>query len=232
MRIPLTFVALCLIWGSTWSVIAIGLQGIPPFTGVAIRFAIAAAILFVVARVTAVRFGRGRREVGLWWVNALLAFSGSYGVVYWTEQYVPSGLTAILFATYPLFVAIISHFTLPGERLQVVSTIGTIVGFGGVAVIFSSDFAELGGRQVLIASIVMMLSPFISAISSISVKKWGEGIHPLSLTTIPMAMTAGIMAPIAFAFERDRTVVFDTVSVGALLYLAIVGSAVSFTLYF
>ena len=232
MRIPLTFVALCLIWGSTWSVIAVGLEGSPPFTGVAARFAIAALILFLVARARGVRFGRGRREVALWWVNALLAFSGSYGVVYWTEQYVPSGLTAILFATYPLFVAILGHFFLPGERLQWISTLGTVIGFGGVAVIFSSDFAELGGPRAALAATVMMVSPIVSAISSVAVKKYGEGVHPLSLTTIPMAMTAGIMGALAFGVERGREVVLDAVSVGALLYLAILGSAVTFTLYF
>ena len=232
MRIPFTFVLLCLIWGSTWSVIAIGLKGIPPFTGVAIRFAIAAVILFLLARVRGVRFGRGRHEVGLWWINALLAFAGSYGIVYWVEQYVPSGLTAILFATYPLFVALLSHFVLPGERLQWISTFGTVVGFAGVAVIFSSDFSQLGGPQVAVAALVMMISPFISAISSVAVKKYGSGVHPFSLTSVPMAMTAGIMGALALGYEREREIVFDAVSVSALLYLAIVGSAVSFSLYY
>ena len=86
---------LCLIWGSTWSVIQIGLRGIPPLAGVSFRFAIAGGLLLVLAFYLAVPLGRRRREWWLWLVNGTLAFSVSYGVVYWSEQWLPSGLTAI-----------------------------------------------------------------------------------------------------------------------------------------
>ena len=143
------FAALCLIWGSTWSVIQIGLRGIPPFTGVALRFAIAAALLLVLVRVQRVRLGRLPRERWLWLINGTLAFSASYGIVYWAEQWVPSGLTSVLFATYPLFVAILGHFALPSEALTRPETIGALLGFAGVGVIFSEDLALLGGEKAV-----------------------------------------------------------------------------------
>lgn len=227
-----TFVLLCVIWGTTWSVIRIGLEGIPPFTGVALRFAIAAILLLVLGRVMGVRFGHGRREVGLWIVNALLAFCISYGVVYWAEQWVPSGLTAVLFATFPLFVAVLAHFGLPGERLVTASLVGILLGFGGVAVIFSEDFDLLGGPGVALASAVMLVSPVAAALASVAVKRWGAGIHPISLTAVPMAITAVIMGLVAVFLERERPIVFDRVSLGALLYLSVLGSAVTFSLYY
>ena len=107
LLIASTFVLLCLIWGTTWAAIQIGLQGIAPFTGVALRFAIAAAVLLAFVRALRIRLGTSRRERGLWLVNGGLAFSVSYAVVYWAEQWVPSGLAAVLFATYPLFVALL-----------------------------------------------------------------------------------------------------------------------------
>jgi drug/metabolite transporter (DMT)-like permease len=226
------FALLCLIWGTTWSVIQIGLVGIPPFTGVCLRFAIAAALLFALALLRGVRLGRSRREVALWLTNGTLAFTVSYGVVYWCEQWVPSGLAAVLFATYPLFVALLAHLALPKEPLRAREAIGALIGFGGVAVIFSEDLSALGGPQVATASAVMLLSPAVSAMASVVVKRWGGGMHPFSLSMVPMALAAGLMGGLALTFERERSISWNATSIAALLYLAIAGSAVTFSLYY
>ena len=226
------FVLLTLIWGTTWAAIRIGLQGVPPLTGVALRFAIAGALLLALARRLGVRFAGSRREIALWVANGTLTFSGSYTIVYWSEQYIPSGLTAVLFATYPLFVAALAHVLLPGERLSPRAVGGMLLGFAGVAVIFSDDLRQLGGPMVRRAALVMLLSPFVSAIASVVVKRWGTGIHPLSLSAIPMLMAGAVMGTAALVFERGAALVFDARSVGALLYLAILGSAVTFTVYY
>ena len=231
----LTYAALAvliLIWGTTWAVIRIGLRGLPPFTGVAMRFGIAAIVLFAVARAFGVRPERDRRARVLGAVNAALAFSLSYGVVYWAEQWVPSGLASVLFSTFPLMVAGLAHFALPGERIQLASAAGILVGFLGVLVLFSEDLAALGGQQAVTASIVFLLSPLAAAVANVVVKRWGKGVHPLSLTAPPMAATAVIMGVLAVIFERGRQLSFDASSVGALLYLAIAGTAVTFFLYF
>jgi drug/metabolite transporter (DMT)-like permease len=99
---------LTLVWGTTWAAIRVGLQGMPPFTAVALRFAIATVILLAIARAMKVRLGAEPHEKTLWLVNGALIFSVSYGVVYWSEQYVPSGLAAILFATFAL-VTLFAH---------------------------------------------------------------------------------------------------------------------------
>ena len=226
------FVILTLIWGTTWAAIRIGLEGIPPFTGVAMRFGIAAIVLLIAARLRGVRLGTLRRERWLWVANALLSFCISYGVVYWCEQWVPSGLAAVLFSTFPLFVVIMSHFTLPEERLTLRGAIGVLLGFAGVAVIYSQDLSLLGGPQVVFAATVFLISPFVSAIAQVLVKRWGKGIHPFSLTAVPMAMTAVVMGSVAFLTEREARVTFDAVSIGALLYLALAGSAVTFSLLY
>jgi len=226
------FVILTLIWGTTWAAIRVGLQGIAPFTGVAMRFGIASIVLLIAARLRGVRLGALPAERWLWVVNALLAFCTSYGVVYWCEQWVPSGLASVLFSTFPLFVAIMSHFTLPAERLTPRGTVGVLLGFAGVAVIYSQDLSLLGGPQVAIAAMVFLISPFVSALAQVAIKRWGKGIHPFSLTAVPMAMTAVVMGGIAFMTERDAPMTFDAVSIGALLYLALAGSAVTFSLLY
>jgi len=224
--------ALCLIWGTTWSVIQIGLEGIPPFTGVAVRFTISGLLLLVLARARRIRLGATRRERILWVANGTLSFAVAYGVVYWAEQWVPSALAAVLFALYPLFVAILAHFVLPDESLKLREVVGVLIGFTGVAVIFSEDLSLLGGPQVAVGAVVMLLSPLASAAGSVSVKRWGGDIHPFSISALPMLVAAATMAVPAVAFERDLDITLDVRSVSALLYLAVAGSAVTFSLYF
>ncbi len=227
-----TFVLLTLIWGTTWAAIRIGLGGIRPITGVALRFAIASVILLAMAPLFKVRFGRTSRERRLWILNAMCSFCASYGIVYWAEQWLPSGLTSVIFATMPLFVALMAHVALPGEQLNMKSLSGVVLGFSGVALIFSEDFTRIGGPMAATASVVLLIAPLLSALASVSIKKWGKDIHPISISAVPMGMAAGLMGALAFAIERDTPPVFDAVSVGALLYLAVLGSAVTFTLYF
>jgi drug/metabolite transporter (DMT)-like permease len=226
------FVLLSIVWGTTWSVIQIGLEGIPPFTGVALRFAVASILLLLLCRLRRIPLGRAPHEKRLWWINAVFAFSVSYGVVYWAEQWIPSGLTAVLFATYPLFVALLAPLILPDEPLTRPELIGIVIGFVGVGVIFASDLRALGGGQMVIASAVMLLSPIAAAVASLAVKRWGAKVHPFSLSAVPMGMTGLLMGAVAAATERDHEVVFDVTSVGALLYLAVFGSALTFTLYY
>ena len=254
----LTLALLTLIWSTTWAAIRIGLRGIPPFTGVALRFGIGAGALLALARPLGVRFGRGGagraggrlagsagsaagsagREAApvspwrVWLFNGVLTFFLAYGVLYWAEQWVPSGLASVLFATSPLWVALAAHVALPGERLTGATVAGVAIGFGGVALIFSDDLRALGGPHVAGAAALLLISPLASAIGVVGVKRWGAGIHPLSTAAVPMALTAGAMGCVALAVEHGRAVTFDLASVGALLYLALCGSALAFTLYF
>jgi len=226
------FVLLTVVWGTTWAAIRVGLTGIPPFTGVALRFAIATLILLAIAKAMKVRLGAQPHEKTLWLVNGALFFSVSYGVVYWSEQYVPSGLTAILFATFPLLVSLFAHVLLPGEPLRPRAGLGALVAFAGVVVIFSEDLAKIGGPKTAFAAAVFMLSPFVSAVSSVLVKKWGAAIHPISLSAMPMAVAAVVMTGMALLFERHRPIAWTRGSIGALAYLAVVGSAFTFTVYY
>ncbi len=232
MLIAGSVLLLCGIWGTTWSVIQIGLRGIPPFTGVAIRFAISGLLLLVIARARGIRLGRTRRERRLWWGNGLFGFALAYGVVYWAEQWVPSGLAAVLFAVYPLIVAILAHFFLTSEKLHPREVIGALLGFTGVGVIFLEDFTALGGSQVAVGAAVLLLSPLASGTATVSVKRWGHGIHPFSIAAVPMLVAAGATAILALVLERDAVITWDRTSVLALLYLSVVGSALTFSLYF
>jgi drug/metabolite transporter (DMT)-like permease len=193
---------------------------------------VAGSLLLGLVPAFGVRFTYSRREVGLWLANGGLAFSASYTIVYWAEQHIPSGLAAVLFASYPLFVAILAHAALPGERLSAQAAAGLLLGFAGVAVIFSDDLRALGGDHAREVALVFLGSPIVSALATVAVKRWGAGIHPLSLTAVPMLLTGIVVGALAVLFERHVTLTFDLRSLGALLYLAVLGSAVTFTVYY
>jgi drug/metabolite transporter (DMT)-like permease len=228
-----TVALLVLVWGSTWAAIRIGLEGIPPFGGVAARFGLAALVLSVVRRLARIPAAVPNRTlVRLWIVETIFGFLVAYGIVYWAEQWVPSGLTSVLFATFPLFVAVLARFWLEDDRLSGWRWLGIVLGFVGVAVIFSGDVAQLGGPRVLGASAVLLLSPLASAVAHVQVKRWGGGFHPFHLAVVPMGATGVLMGGVAVIVEGGGRWRLDAASIGSLLYLACVGSALTFTLYY
>lgn len=231
--IGLVFLLLTLVWGTTWGAIRVSLVAIPPFTGVVLRFAISGGLLLGVVLLARIRLGRARHERRLWAVNGLCTFAGSYGVVYWAEQWVPSGLASVLFATFPLFVALLAHLWIPEERLSGRRFAGILVGFAGVALLFSEDFGRLASPEALLPATVFLLSPFLSAVGAVATRKWGREVPALSLASVPSLLGAAALAPLARLLEREWEP--GAVPAGpwlALVYLALAGTALTFTLYY
>jgi len=231
--IALVFGVLTLIWGTTWAAIRVSLAAIPPFTGVVLRFALSGSLLLLAVPFLGLRLGRSRHERRLWLVNGLCTFGGSYGVVYWAEQWVPSGLASVLFATMPLFIALLAHLWLPEERLSAGRLAGILIGFAGVVLLFSEDFGRLASPEALGPAAIFLLSPLLSAIGAVTTRKWGREVSPLSLASVPSLVGAAALAPLARLCEREWEP--RTVPAGpwlALLYLAFAGTALTFTLYY
>jgi len=138
MKARLVWLLLCGIWGSTWLFIKLGLEDLPPFTFAGIRFVIASLMLFSLVAVRRLSLPRKRSDWFLLASTGVLAFCINYGLLFWGEQYISSGLAALLQATIPVFGLVIAHFYLPGERMTLPRVIGIVMGLAGVAVIFSN----------------------------------------------------------------------------------------------
>src|SRR6058998_801525 len=134
------FAMLCLIWGSTWLAIRIGLEGAPPFLSASLRFAVASIVLVLLTVVFRSKWPQNRTEWALVGFVGIVLFTGDYGLIYWGENNgVLSGLSAILFATFPLQTALVANAFLKAERVTVQKLLGIGVGFGGVVLIFRSQ---------------------------------------------------------------------------------------------
>ena len=134
MKSRLVWLLLCLIWGSTWLFIKLGLNDLPPITFASIRFVIASAILFTIIKARGLSLPRTRADWTLLAVTGVLSFSLNYGLVFWGEQYISSGLAALLQATIPAFGLVIAHFYLPDEQMTPVKILGVLMGVAGVGV--------------------------------------------------------------------------------------------------
>ncbi len=223
---------LVLVWGTTFAAIRIGLQGLPPFAGLALRFAVAGALLAGWWRLSG---GSLPRQGGTWALIALntaLNFVVPYVLVYWAEQSVPSGLVALLFATFPLWVALFAQLVLPEERLTATGTVGLLAGFAGVAVIFVGDVGALGSAGTARTAAIFLLSPVSCAAAQVTLRRCGRDIDPFALTAPPILATGAVAAVLHLALERGRPLVFDAATVGSVLYLGVFGTALAFLLYF
>ena len=224
------FTAISILWGSTWLVIKIGLESVPPFFGVAIRFTLALTILIFIMLARGERLPRDRQSITLFLTLGFLSFSLPFAMVYWGEQYIPSGLASILFAVYPFVVAVGSHFFLSGERLTLYKIIGIMLGFIGILVIFWEDI-HIGSASTL-GMAAILLSTVFQGISLVTVKKIGKHVSPVALNVGGMLIGIVIMYAIAFAFEDFSSIRFDAKGIGSILYLGTFGTVATFVIYY
>lgn len=227
----LLIAGLCLVWGATWVVIKIGLSESPPFYGAALRFVLATVVLSILVAAMRRRLPRGR-TVWTWMiVSGLLMYFGSYAVVYYVEQYINAALAAILFASFPFFVAIGAHVHLPGERLTPLKVLGLVVGFAGVVVVFGGSLTTPDTVHWW-APGVMLLSPLCSAIASIIIKRHLTSEDPVSINFVQMAVGTVVLLTMAFAAEDFASFQWSALSVGAVVFLSLFGSVFTFVTYY
>ena len=232
MKARLVWLVLCVIWGSTWLFIKLGLSDLPPLTFAGIRFVIACAILLILIRARRIPLPESRRDWLLLAITGVLSFSLNYGLLFWGEQYISSGLAALLQATIPAFGLVFAHFHLPGERMTWAKTFGVVLGVLGVAVIFSNQLAIAGGRA-LAGCVALVLSSVFVAYSNVLVKAYGRKLEPAILAAgqmffglIPLLLIGIPLEGNPFHFR------WSPLALVSLFYLAVVGSVIAFLLYY
>ena len=226
------WLGLCAIWSSTWIVIKLGLQDLPPFGFAGLRFVIAAAALALFNLSRGAVWPRAARDWGFIALTGFLTFSVNYGLLFWAEQGISSGLCAVLQATIPAFGLLFAHFMLTGERLTLTKVAGVALGLLGVTIIFSGEL-HLAGRQALLACVAVVIGSVSTSFVNVLIKARGQGHDPAVLANGQMVF--GFLPLLAFGWWREGVpwhyrwtgqAVFD------LVYLALAGSALAFCLLY
>jgi drug/metabolite transporter (DMT)-like permease len=232
MKARLVWLVLCGIWGSTWLFIKLGLEDLPPLTFAGIRFVISCAIIVSIIRIRGMQLPRARADWILLAVTGILSFGLNYGLVFWGEQHISSGLAALLQATLPAFGLVFAHFHLPGERLSWAKIGGVVLGVCGVAVVFSNQLA-VAGRQALAGCVALILSAAFAAYSNVLVKAHGKHLNPAIMAAGQMFFGLLLLFAVGLPLEGNPfRFHWTTMAVIALLYLAVVGSVIAFLLYY
>jgi drug/metabolite transporter (DMT)-like permease len=232
-KVLLAFATIYLVWGSTFLAIRIGVREVPPFLLAGIRCLIAGAILFGWMRARGTR-SPALREWGGAALIAVLVFVLNYGLVFWAEQRVPSGVTAVMMASIPAFMALSEIFILRTQRMSARLALALLVGIGGVAVLVSR-VAGLGEASVNAAGAAALMVAAVSwsVASALTRKLPLPGAQVMSSGA--QMLTGGVLLTLtSAALGEFRSFHVAAVSRGAwlaLAYMTVAGSLIAFTAY-
>ncbi len=229
LALGLAYASLCVIWGSTYLAIKVGLASFDPFFYAGLRYLLAVALLLPVALAAGVRFAG---PLARWWrplAVGVLFIGYCNGLVFWSETRLDSGFTALLITATPVWTALLQPL-IPGERrLGVLGWLGIVAGLAGSAMLLAPwriDRVELGAALVVESTVVVW------AATSLWVRRIGSTFHPLALTVAQM--TAGSAVLLALAGLRGKALVGPVTvpSLAGLGFLVVFGSCVAFGAYF
>ena len=216
----------CLIFGTTWLAILHSNASFPPLAGLGLRYAIACIVLLFVARARKLAFPQGARAWRMPIVIGLVMFTIPYAMIYYAERTVPSGLTAVLFASNAIFVAIVTNFALPDEKLTAMRALGIAIGFVGVVIVF---WDRMKGHASWVGEALIVLSAAIQGTTGTLVRRSAR-VAPIVQSCIGAGVAAVTTLTAALVFEHEPFSHAKWQGWVAVLYLAIAGSVIAFTL--
>jgi drug/metabolite transporter (DMT)-like permease len=232
LKVAIAFTAIYLIWGSTYLAIRFAIETLPPFSMAAVRFTVAGGILYAIAR------PRTERPTRLNWVSAgvvgTLLLAGGNGGVVWAEQWVPSGLTALIIATVPLWMVLFDWLFGGGPRPSKVLLAGLVWGLCGVGLLMSSTEVGAQSRERLLGGLVVLGASVSWAAGSIYARRARLPRSPFLSTAMQMivgGVVLSLVAAIAGEGAQLHLSAFSTKSVLALVYLIVFGALIAFTAY-
>ena len=232
-KVLLAFAIIYFVWGSTFLAIRVGVQEVPPLLLAGMRFLVAGLVLVAWLRLKATPFPSAR-EWGSASLLAVLIFVIDYGLLFWAERRVPSGIAAVMMATIPVFMTLSEILMLKTQRLTRRLALALLIGIAGVIVLVSRTLSFGDAPIDALGAIALMVSSVSWSVSSALTKKL-----PLpsskAMSSGSQMLVGGILLFVAAAgFGEFRGFRFEAVSMSAwvaLAYLIVAGSIVGFTAY-
>jgi drug/metabolite transporter (DMT)-like permease len=229
----LAFAIIYLVWGSTFFAIRVGVREVPPLLLAAMRFLAAGLVLYgwTIARGERSPSGRQWASVSL---IAIFIFVGDYGLVFWAEQRVPSGLTAVMLGTIPVFMALSEIIFLRTQKLTIRLVLALLIGLGGVAVLMSPSL-NLGGAPIdRVGAVALIVASMSWSAGSVLTRKLPLPSSKMMSSGAQMLAGGVFLALVSAALGEFRNFHPSAVSREAwlaLLYLIVFGSIIAFTAY-
>lgn len=229
----LAFAIVYFVWGSTFLAIRVGVHEVPPFLLAAMRFLLAGLILFAWMRVRKTPAPTAR-QWGSVVLIAVLIFVLDYGLVFWAEQSVASGITAVMLATIPVFMSLSEIWFLGTQKLTGRLALALLIGIAGVLVLVSHSLglseqpvATSGAIALLIAAVSWSIASALSRKLPLPESKPMSSAAQMLSGGVLLAMVSGALGE----FRRFRPQEVSRAAWIALAYLVVAGSIVAFTAY-
>lgn len=229
IQLALAFAATYIIWGSTYLAIRVAVATIPPLVTAGIRHSIAGAILLAWA------YARGFRPTRAHWISGLIVgalfFLVGHGSLHWAEQYVGSGLAALLIATEPMFILILA-WSMGQQKISRLSAVGLGLGVIGVATLTGAELTVKGSSLLaLLAVLVGSFAWSAGVVISPKLKLPSDAVGRTALPTICGAAMLLAAAGLTGEFHATHWASISLKSLLGLAYLIVFGSVVAFTAY-
>src|SRR2546428_9465031 len=218
------YVLLVLLWGSTWAAIKVGVTAVPPFVFAFERAVAVSVVLTALSLARGLRFPRDRRTLAAAAFAGVINTGTSWAIIFWSEQYVPSGLVAVFGAAGPIWTAFLAHFMVHGDRLTPVKIGGLLAGVLGIAVLVGAP--DPGSRpEAFVATILLALMPISWAFGTIVQVRVLRHGNPLPLVAVGTWTGAAVLVPFALSEIGQASTWTGEVGI-AFGYLVVFGSCV------
>ena len=221
---------MCVIWGLTWFFLKYSLVEMPLFAGLSIRFLSAGTIFLSVHLIRKKKILLSRKMLFIYLQYGLINFSLCYFLTYWGAKYVFSNLGAILWSLLPLFVAGMAHFCIPDDRLNLRKALGMSIGLAG-AIMLLTQGDSLGTGEVTLGLLAILLSVFLAAWPNVYLKMQNEKVDSYHLNGFGMSFAGLIFSIFYFFYERGQTIPLDFNNVGAVFFLTVPGTVLTWGIY-
>ncbi len=228
----LAWIAVCVIWGTTYLGIRVTLETMPPAPMAALRWMIAAAILILFLRARGEPLPPRARWGGIALMGLLLLFLGNGGVVY-AEQWVPSGLAAVLVGTAPFWMAGVEAAIGSGESLGGRTLLGLVIGFAGIVVLVwpQIGMGTADSRRFLLGVGLLQLASLGWSLGSAYSRRFSRADHVLGTTALQMFAGGAFLGVLGLLRGEWAHVGFNARTTAALPYLATIGAVGGFVAY-
>ncbi|MGH9530919.1 MAG: DMT family transporter, partial [Terriglobales bacterium] len=225
----LVYVILCLIWGTTWMAIRVLVRDVSPLWAAGVRFVLAALLLAVTLALRRTTPIRGARQ---WRTTLILGFTMvaiPYGLLFWAEQHINSSMAAVMYTSVPLAVSLLTPL-MTHDRVPRAAVFCMVVAMGGIGVLFSGALAV--SRNSLLGGVAMLGAVASTSWSIVFAKTELHDIDPWAATAWQTIFGGAVLLALGGALERGRPDTWTPAAIAALLFLAIIGTAVAFALYY
>jgi drug/metabolite transporter (DMT)-like permease len=226
----LVFLALGLIWGSSYLFIKIAVNDFGTFTLVAVRLGIGAALLWTVLRLRGQPLPRGRRIYGHLFVMGLINITIPFLLITWAEQSVESSLAAVLTSLVPLFAVILAPLFIHDEPLRINAVVGLVIGFIGVIVLTSREVTGTGSS--LLADLALVGAALCYGVGAVYARRNVRGVAPLIPAVFQVTFAFLVSATFALLIEHPWTARPGVQTVFAMVMLGLFGSGVAYLCFF